>query len=276
MKKCPICDGENNDSAKRCGYCDYDFTSEIDSKKDNTGEMDHSKSDTVIEPSNKSVSIEHDKINACFEKNGHEEDNNDVLKCSMNIVDHNGHNNHIVPILITVIVLLCVGIIVLLLNGHKDNTSLNSEEISNDELFKPVVSEIYNTDVNNATLNNTDKSVETDNSVKYSDSNTVKETEALTNNSETRPDLDVDSSVTASYNSDGTIKIEYTAVPMTMTLPSSWAGKFVVRNGSVLARSAYYGDYGGMLIHLIFKDKNEGVEGISRYLAIFVATSIVS
>ena len=100
---------------------------------------------------------------------------------------------------------------------------------------------------------------------------TEKQTELVTEAKASPPQqktvtFDVDDSVRASLNSDGSIKIEYTEVPMTMTLPSSWAGKFVVRNGSVLSRSAYYNNNGGMIIHMIFRDKNEGHEGISRYL----------
>ena len=106
-----------------------------------------------------------------------------------------------------------------------------------------------------------------DNIKKYNpDSNIAKESETPVNNSDARPALDVDDSVTASYNSDGSIKIEYNNVPMSMTLPASWVGKFVVRNGSFFARTAYYNEYGGKLLPIILRDEYDDSNGFGRYI----------
>ena len=69
--------------------------------------------------------------------------------------------------------------------------------------------------------------------------------------------FDIDNSVVASINSDGTIKLEYTEVPMTMTLPSSWKGKFVVRDGNLYSKTAFYSEEvnDGKLINIIIIDE---------------------
>lgn len=78
---------------------------------------------------------------------------------------------------------------------------------------------------------------------------------------------DIDGSVTATVNSDGTIKIEYTEFPLTLTLPSSWNGRFVIRHGCLCSKATYAsGFYDGKLASVGLKDISQGSSGASKVL----------
>ena len=78
--------------------------------------------------------------------------------------------------------------------------------------------------------------------------------------------IDIDDSAKVSVNTDGSFNVEFTEAPCSLTLPASWKNKFVIRQGTIMAKTAYKNGNSGKLFSVVFKDEYVEVEGIFIYL----------